>query len=251
MEQLNNKVIKEQEEKNIRYLIKYTKESNIKFIAHLDLMRTAQKIVRRAKLPVKYSKGFNPHMAMSIAQPLAVGMYSAGEYMDLVFVEEVDEKEIIDRLNACTASGIKFISAKKIVNVVNQKKVPQAMALFYEYRYTIKIKYDDTSNLENEIKNLLNKEMWKALKKSKKTEKEIDIKALVYDFKYWIKDNFLILNVLLQSGSREHLSAEFFTDYIKNNTTKASDYFVDIKREEMYYNKNGKLEPIYKISTNI
>ena len=43
MEQLNNKVIKEQEEKNIRYLIKYTKESNIKFIAHLDLMRTAQK----------------------------------------------------------------------------------------------------------------------------------------------------------------------------------------------------------------
>ena len=74
MEQLNNKVIKEQEEKNIRYLIKYTKESNIKFIAHLDLMRTAQKIVRRAKLPVKYSKGFNPHMAMSIAQPLAVGM---------------------------------------------------------------------------------------------------------------------------------------------------------------------------------
>lgn len=251
MEQLNNKVIKEQEEKNIRYLIKYTKESNIKFIAHLDLMRTAQKIVRRAKLPVKYSKGFNPHMAMSIAQPLAVGMYSAGEYMDLVFVEEVDEKEIIDRLNACTASGIKFISAKKIVNVVNQKKVPQAMALIDACRYTIKIKYDDTSNLENEIRNLLNKEMWKALKKSKKIEKEIDIKALVYDFKYWIKDNFLILNVLLQSGSREHLSAEFFTDYIKNNTTKASDYFVDIKREEMYYNKNGKLEPIYKISTNI
>ena len=149
MEQLSNKIIKEQEEKNIRYLIKYTKESNIKFIAHLDLMRTAQKIVRRAKLPVKYSKGFNPHMAMSIAQPLAVGMYSAGEYMDLVFVEEVDEKEIIDRLNACTASGIKFISAKKIVNVINQKKVPQAMALIDACRYTIKIKYDDTSNLEN------------------------------------------------------------------------------------------------------
>ena len=248
MEQLNNKMSKEVEEKNIRYLIKYTKESNIKFIAHLDLMRTAQKIVRRSKLPVKYSKGFNPHMAMSIAQPLAVGMYSSGEYMDLVFVEEVDEKEIIDRLNACTASGIKFISAKKIINIVNQKKVPQAMALIDACRYTIKIKYDDIIKLTSEIDNLLSKETWKAIKKSKKTEREIDIKALVYDFKYWIKDNFLILNVLLQSGSREHLSAEFFTEYIKNNTSNTSDYFVDIKREEMYYRCNDKLEPIYKIN---
>lgn len=248
MEQLNNKMSKEVEEKNIRYLIKYTKESNIKFIAHLDLMRTAQKIVRRSKLPVKYSKGFNPHMAMSIAQPLAVGMYSSGEYMDLVFVEEVDEKEIIDRLNACTASGIKFISAKKIINIVNQKKVPQAMALIDACRYTIKIKYDDIIKLTTEIDNLLSKETWKAIKKSKKTEREIDIKALVYDFKYWIKDNFLILNVLLQSGSREHLSAEFFTEYIKNNTSNTSDYFVDIKREEMYYRCNDKLEPIYKIN---
>lgn len=248
MEQLNNKMSKEVEEKNIRYLIKYTKESNIKFIAHLDLMRTAQKIVRRSKLPVKYSKGFNPHMAMSIAQPLAVGMYSSGEYMDLVFVEEVDEKEIIDRLNACTASGIKFISAKKIINIVNQKKVPQAMALIDACRYTIKIKYDYITKLTTEIDNLLSKETWKAIKKSKKTEREIDIKALVYDFKYWIKDNFLILNVLLQSGSREHLSAEFFTEYIKNNTSNTSDYFVDIKREEMYYRCNDKLEPIYKIN---
>ena len=248
MEQLNNKMSKEVEEKNIRYLIKYTKESNIKFIAHLDLMRTAQKIVRRSKLPVKYSKGFNPHMAMSIAQPLAVGMYSSGEYMDLVFVEEVDEKEIIDRLNACTASGIKFISAKKIINIDNQKKLPQAMALIDACRYTIKIKYDDIIKLTTEIDNLLSKETWKAIKKSKKTEREIDIKALVYDFKYWIKDNFLILNVLLQSGSREHLSAEFFTEYIKNNTSNTSDYFVDIKREEMYYRCNDKLEPIYKIN---
>ena len=43
-------------------------------------------------------------MALSIAQPLGVGVYSSGEYMDLILVEEMDVEEIIDRLNAKSAS---------------------------------------------------------------------------------------------------------------------------------------------------
>ena len=46
----------------VRYLIKFSKEKDIKFISHLDLMRTIQRIIRRADLPIEYSKGFNPHM---------------------------------------------------------------------------------------------------------------------------------------------------------------------------------------------
>ena len=46
----------------MRYLIKFTKDADIKFVSHLDLMRTIQRIVRRAELPVEYSKGFNPHI---------------------------------------------------------------------------------------------------------------------------------------------------------------------------------------------
>ena len=47
-------------------------------------MRTLQKIIKRSELPIEYSKGFNPHMAVSIAQPLSVGVHSNGEYMDVV-----------------------------------------------------------------------------------------------------------------------------------------------------------------------
>ncbi|MGL5085822.1 MAG: TIGR03936 family radical SAM-associated protein, partial [Clostridium sp.] len=71
----------------MRYVIKYTKGAGIKFISHLDLMRTIQRIIRRTDIPMKYSKGFNPHMALSIAQPLSVGVYSDGEYMDIVLAE--------------------------------------------------------------------------------------------------------------------------------------------------------------------
>ena len=229
----------------MRYLIKYTKESNIKFISHLDLMRTIQKIVRRADLPMKYSKGFNPHMAMSIAQPLSVGVYSDGEYMDIVLVEEVDEKEIIDRLNQKTASGIKFKTATKITYIENEKKTPQAMALIEACRYIIKIKYNNVDKLKDEIDALIEEKEWQTIKKSKKGQREVDIKALVYEFKYWMKDNELVLNVLIQSGSREHLAADLLVSYLKERTSNVKeDSFDDIKREEMYFRRDEKLIPI-------
>ncbi|MDS0528401.1 TIGR03936 family radical SAM-associated protein [Clostridium sp. SHJSY1] len=229
----------------MRYLIKYTKESEIKFIAHLDLMRTIQKVVRRAKLPAKYSKGFNPHLAVSIAQPLSVGVYSSGEYMDLILVEEVDEQEILDRLNEKSAAGIKFLSCKKIVEVENEKKLPQGMALIDACRYTIKVLYNDAKKLEDEVNTLLEKKEWNTIKKSKKGEREVDIRALVYDFKFWIKDNELIINTLIQSGSREHLSADLLVNYVKLHTTECdNDAFVDIKREEMYFLKEGRFAPL-------
>ena len=104
-------------------------------------MRTIQKIIRRTDLPVEYSKGFNPHIEMSIAQPLSVGVYSTGEYMDLILEKDINEDEVIDKLNNKTASGIKFLLAKKFYIIENEKRLPQSMALIDACRYTIIIKY--------------------------------------------------------------------------------------------------------------
>ena len=231
----------------MRYLIKFTKEENIKFISHLDVLKTIQKNIRRAELPIEYSKGFNPHMSTSIAQPLSVGVYSSGEYMDMVLEREMDENEIIDRLNKTAPSGIKYISALAIPYVEGEKKVPQAMAMIDAARYTIKIKYSDVSNLENEMNELLSKPEWNTIKKSKKGEKEVNLKNFIKELNFWIKDEVLVLNTLISTGSREHLSADLLVKYIQENTSNALvDSFVAIKREEMYFYKGDKLVPLYK-----
>nr|WP_206151578.1 TIGR03936 family radical SAM-associated protein [Clostridium sp. SM-530-WT-3G] len=231
----------------VRYLLKFTKEENIKFISHLDVLKTIQKNIRRAELPIEYSKGFNPHMSTSIAQPLSVGVYSSGEYMDMVLEREMDENEIIDRLNKTAPSGIKYISALAIPYVEGEKKVPQAMAMIDAARYTIKIKYSDVSNLENEMNELLSKPEWNTIKKSKKGEKEVNLKNFIKELNFWIKDEVLVLNTLISTGSREHLSADLLVKYIQENTSNALvDSFVAIKREEMYFYKGDKLVPLYK-----
>ena len=231
----------------VRYIIKFTKESSVKFISHLDLMRTIQKVIRRADLPMQYSKGFNPHMALSIAQPLSVGVYSDSEYMDIVLVEELDEDEIIDRLNKRTAQGIKFISAHKVINVEGEKQLPQTMALVDAARFTVKMLCENSEEVASKMDSLIKEATWTTIKKSKKGEKEVDLKTMIKEMKYWVKDDELILNILISSGSREHLSPDLVASYIKSKIDNIiEDAFVDIKREEMYILKGKNYVPIYK-----
>ena len=55
----------------------------MKFIGHLDVMRFFQKVMRRADIPIAFSGGYSPHMIMSFAQPLGIGLTSDGEYLEM------------------------------------------------------------------------------------------------------------------------------------------------------------------------
>ncbi|MGL4730935.1 MAG: TIGR03936 family radical SAM-associated protein [Clostridium sp.] len=228
----------------VRYLIKYTKEKEIKFISHLDLMRTIQRIIRRADLPIEYSKGFNPHMTISIAQPLSVGVYSSGEYMDVVFAEELSSEQIVRRLNENAPIGVKFLDAKKVEKEEN-KKSPQAMAIIDEAQYVIKLKAIDKDEALNQIKEVNKLKQWNTIKKSKKGEKEVDIKPLIKKIICQVEDEYIVLKTMLACGSRENLSAGLLADFIKEHVSSLDkDAFVDIERIDMYALKGRKMVPL-------
>ncbi|WP_315116921.1 TIGR03936 family radical SAM-associated protein [uncultured Clostridium sp.] len=230
----------------MRYLVKFTKESNIKFISHLDLMRTLQKIIKRANLPIEYSKGFNPHMNISLAQPLSVGMFSKGEYMDINLSEDLEPMYIKEKLDENSPSGVKFINVVKLNKErENGKKIPQSMAAVDGATYAIGIKYDNTEHLEEEIKKIFDMQEWKVIKKGKSGEKEIDIKPMLKKIQYKIGEDVLSMNVLVSCGSRENLSADILSKFILENTSNGNkDAFVLIEREEMYGRLDNELFPL-------
>lgn len=208
-------------------------------------MRTLQRIIRRANLPAEYSKGFNPHMNMSIAQPLSVGMYSCGEYMDIEISSVLDEAYIVKVLNENAPSGIRFFASKLVPENIEGKKVPQAMALIDAAKYIIKIKYDNTTNLKDEVEALLKQGKWETIKKSKSGEKTVDIKELIKDFQYDIKDNELHISCVIACGSRKNLSSGLLSQFVQENTGfTRKEAFVDIKREELYVEKEKELIPL-------
>ena len=54
--------------------IKFRKYGSLRFIGHLDVMRFFQKVMRRADIPIAFSGGYSPHMIMSFANPLGIGL---------------------------------------------------------------------------------------------------------------------------------------------------------------------------------
>jgi radical SAM-linked protein len=215
-------------------------------------MRTIQRVIRRAALPIEYSKGFNPHMAISIAQPLAVGMYSSGDYMDIQLNEEMEEAYIKKIFNNNAPEGIKAIEVVAVKEIINEKKIPQAMALIDAARYSISLKYNDTSKLSNELTKFMEEKEWSIIKKSKSGEKLVNIRDYLKGFNYSIDDKKLIIDAITACGSRENLSAELLAEYIFKNTTDANtEAFVDIMREEMYIKYEGNLVSLYEYILNV
>lgn len=233
----------------MRYLVKYTKGSDIKFVAHLDLMRTIQRTFRRALLPAEYSKGFNPHMKLSIAQPLSVGIYSDGEYLDVDFEEAVDSDKIISAFNEKSTNNIRLLKVVKIEKETdkNNKKLPQAMAAVDGAKYKIKIKYENTILLQKELEELLKRSEWNILKKSKSGEKEVNIRPMIKTFDFFIENDMLLIETIVACGSRENLSADLLAEYIKKNSGNVKETaFTDIKREELYGTIGKKLVPLWE-----
>jgi len=66
-----------------RLRVKFSRGGELKFISHLDIMRLWERALRRARIKLAYSEGFNPRPRVSLAAPLAVGITSEAELMDI------------------------------------------------------------------------------------------------------------------------------------------------------------------------
>jgi len=117
-----------------KFRTEITKGDEIRYVSHLDYASLMERAIRRAKLPVAYSEGFNPHMKISFASALAVGVTSAAEYMDIELKEPVAEDVFCDRLRQALPKGVKLLRAKMF-----EGKQKAMMAIVDLAEYTVQI----------------------------------------------------------------------------------------------------------------
>ena len=72
-----------------RLRVKFKRGLEVKLISHLDIIRLWHRALRRAGVELAYSEGFSPHPKISLAAPLALGVTSQAELMD-VFITNQD-----------------------------------------------------------------------------------------------------------------------------------------------------------------
>ena len=76
-------------------MVVFEKGEALRHIGHLDLMRTMQRALRRSNLPIKYSNGFNPHIRLSFAAPLSVGVIGLRELMEVPLEDGVTVQRML------------------------------------------------------------------------------------------------------------------------------------------------------------
>ena len=97
-----------------RLRIHFTRDETLKYIGHLDMARTWQRIARRANLPLAYSEGFNPQPRLTFAAALPVGCTSDHEELDMVLMPPCAIDEVKVQLDRVMPSGMKVISIEEV-----------------------------------------------------------------------------------------------------------------------------------------
>jgi len=116
-----------------RFLARFRKVGDLRFVGHADLMRTFERALRRTGLPLRMTEGFNPHPKISFPAPLAVGWEGEQEVMEFELAEWVPLEEVVARLAAQLPQIAGGRGALELVSVKLAPPVGKAQPVEAEY----------------------------------------------------------------------------------------------------------------------
>ena len=113
-----------------RLFLAITKGEEIRFLGHLDYLRTMERVVVRSGIPIAFSEGFNPHMKISLDSALAVGVTADPLYMEIKLEKDMPIEEVKDRMQREMPKGMTIYHIEEAA-----QEWPKFVAFFNEDAY--------------------------------------------------------------------------------------------------------------------
>ena len=182
-----------------RLRITFAKGKPIKYISHLDLMRAWERALRRARVPLAYSEGFNPRPKISIAAPLPVGFTGRGEVMDVVLSRRTSPYNLIKRIKPHLPPGLETLSVEEVYLSLPSL---QSQMRYAEYRVVVEIE-ETLAEMEKRVEEVLSAQSLPRQRERKGKVTEYDLRPLMDHL--WIEGregDACVLGMRLQSDSQ-------------------------------------------------
>ncbi|MCR5010651.1 MAG: TIGR03936 family radical SAM-associated protein [Clostridia bacterium] len=186
-----------------RYVLRFTKKGNMRFISHLDLARLFKRAVRKGGINVGFSNGYNPHELVNIVQPLSLGYESESEYYEIDTIDPYDPQKLSATLNEAMPEGLKFFDSVQTERTSDNLSNKTSCAL-YEAVFGLK-----SDACMPDLTQFLDQERIFITKKDKKTKKPVekDIKAFINELSADVReDGAVALSMMLRCASNETLN---------------------------------------------
>lgn len=152
-----------------RVRIKFHKTAAMRFSGHLDLFKTWERTLRRARLPLAYTQGFHPQPRLQLACALPLGFTSECEWIDIWLEADLPVEEIFAALESAQPPGIRIQS---IAAVDLHAPALQNQVLAAEYWITL---LEPIHDLEARLQTLLESERLPRQRRGK----EYDLRPLI------------------------------------------------------------------------
>ena len=218
----------------------FSKEGDIKYISHLDVMRMFRRAFKRAGLDLVYSNGFNPHPKLSIAAPLPLGFTSTDEWMDVETKEDFRADKLKQALQQEMPVGITILEVRA-KELQPNKANPMLAARVTAAKYMIaadlpeqtlaKIQQDTAEQFLAQEHIFVEKRQ-----KKKKTMQKVDIRSKIRSLLLHRVDDKLFLSTLLSTGSASNLNPSLllhaFLAWLDPGTEPLD---VEIMRQKLYF----------------
>ena len=204
----------------------FEKCGKAKYISHLDLMRTMQRVFLRAGIRLRHTEGFNPHPYMSFALPLPVGCESVCELLDFDILGDVPLEAVPKLINGFMPEGI---AAKKCY-------VPKRKFSDIRWIYISGDLFYDNGVPENALPALRDFFSRKSIvipKKTKRALTDVDIIPLINSIEITAGFSDKLQIKAMIAAQNPSLNPDYLIGAIKRNLELSPD-FVSFRRERLF-----------------
>lgn len=207
----------------MRMIVAFQKTEQVRHIGHLDLLRTVQRALRRSGLPIRYSQGFNPHVLLSFASPLSVGVCGDEELLEVTLDADYDAAAFAIRLDQAMPDSLPVIAARAVPDT-HPKLMAALCTAEYAATFNKNTQMDQNGHIgvnaqmdtmafavaamASEVATMLSRKEIIAIRKTKSGEKPCDIRPMLHALNVAYKDTQTVFTFRTSLTEKETLKAD-------------------------------------------
>ena len=163
-----------------RMRVTFSTDDTVKYVGHLDMARAWERAIRRARLPLAYTQGFNPQARLHFAAALPVGFTGQAELVDVFLDAALEPADFLARLAPAFPSGIQLIRAEP-----TPREWPSLQAAVCAARYQVEVETAeaDEAFAARLTEFLARPEAWRERRRGKEVTR-YDLRPLVQSLAY-------------------------------------------------------------------
>jgi len=215
-----------------RVMLRLRKGDEVKYLSHLDVMRAFEFALRRARIPVSYSEGFNPRPRMSLGSAVGVGVTSDDERIIVELASPMDAREVGDRLSSKLPAGFEVLGAESV-----QDGVKSPLSQLNASRFRVEFSCERTCDcpmIGNALSEILDSTQIVVSRTRKGETKEVDIRPHLLDARLVAcSDDSAAVEVRLRLGDSGGARPQDFAQALQNRMANLS--VVSICRLEQFH----------------